>query len=248
MSVVIFVGPTLGDDPESKSKDFHWLPPAAEGDIYRAARARHSAIGLIDGQFETTPSVWHKEILWALSRGTRVYGAASMGALRAVELAEFGMVGVGAIYRQYRSGALWDDDEVAVLHAPREQGYRALSTAMVDIRATLIKASRQKIVSQRVAGALLQIGKDLFFKERKWEDILDRGTAARLSPTQLQRLARWLPANHVAQKRRDALAMLHLMREESRRGAARFRPQFRFQRTEFWRELVRNNANTRNLP
>ena len=52
------------------------------------------AIGVIDGYFDGVPSVWHKEILWALSQGIRVFGGASMGALRAAELDGFGMTGV----------------------------------------------------------------------------------------------------------------------------------------------------------
>jgi YcaO-like protein with predicted kinase domain len=39
----------------------------------------------------TTPTVWHKEILLALEHGVAVYGAASIGALRAGELDVFGM-------------------------------------------------------------------------------------------------------------------------------------------------------------
>ena len=80
------------------------------------------AIGIIDGYFENIPSVWHKEILWAMSQGIHVFGSASMGALRAAELAPFGMEGVGAIFEAYRDGWLEDDDEVASedgLHASR---------------------------------------------------------------------------------------------------------------------------------
>ena len=79
-------------------------PPAAQGDVYRAALSRPVAIGLVDGYFERVPAVWHKEILWALSQGIHVFGSASMGALRAAELAPFGMVGVGAIFEAYRDG------------------------------------------------------------------------------------------------------------------------------------------------
>ena len=38
-----------------------------------------TVIGLIDGFFENVASVWHKEILFALSEGVQVFGAASMG-------------------------------------------------------------------------------------------------------------------------------------------------------------------------
>jgi len=52
------------------------------------------------GYFEIVPTVWHKEILWAMDRGIHVYGGASIGALRAAELADFGMTGIGQIYEQ----------------------------------------------------------------------------------------------------------------------------------------------------
>ena len=74
------------------------------------------------------------------SEGVHVYGAASMGALRAAELDAFGMHGVGYVYRAYADGVLEDDDEVAVAHAGAEHGFRALSDAMVDVRATLAAA------------------------------------------------------------------------------------------------------------
>ena len=43
--------------------------------------AGYRRIGIIDGHFGNVPSVWHKEILFALSKGVEVSGAASMGAL-----------------------------------------------------------------------------------------------------------------------------------------------------------------------
>ena len=58
-------------------------------------------IGVIDGYFEIVPTVWHKEILWAMQAGIHVYGAASIGALRAAELDVFGMRGIGRIYEGF---------------------------------------------------------------------------------------------------------------------------------------------------
>ena len=97
-------------------------------------------LDLIAGAFGQSLSVWHKEILFALEQGIVVLGAASMGALRAAELDRFGVQGVGEVYRLFSSGALEDDDEVAVMHQPREQGYSPLTCAMVNIRATLARA------------------------------------------------------------------------------------------------------------
>jgi hypothetical protein len=114
--------------------DGEFNPPAATGDVLRAVARGAEAIAIIDGVFERVPSVWHKEILFALSQGVPVYGASSMGALRAAECHAFGMVGVGRVFEAFRDGALEDDDEVAVAHSAAEHGYRALSDAMVNIR------------------------------------------------------------------------------------------------------------------
>ena len=111
-AVVVFTGPTITADDARRILDATYLPPAAAGDLYVQARERPLAIALIDGLFGTVASVFHKEILWAMHEGVHVFGASSMGALRAAELDQFGMVGVGAVYEAYRSESLVDDDEV----------------------------------------------------------------------------------------------------------------------------------------
>ena len=80
---------------------------------------------IVDGYFDTVPSVWHKEILVAMQRGVHVFGASSMGALRAAELHPFGMVGIGQVYEWYRDGTIDADDEVAVAHGPAEFAFAA---------------------------------------------------------------------------------------------------------------------------
>ena len=48
------------------------LPPVAMGDVYRIVGKQPTAIGIIDGYFDGVPAVWHKEILWAMSKGLPV--------------------------------------------------------------------------------------------------------------------------------------------------------------------------------
>ncbi|MBV9280357.1 MAG: TfuA-like protein, partial [Chloroflexi bacterium] len=127
MTAYIFLGPTLAVEEAQCVLDAVYHPPVSQGDVYRASLHHPSAIGIVDGSFEMVPAVWHKEILWAMTRGIHVFGAASMGALRAAELAAFGMEGVGAIFEAYCRGFLEDDDEVAVRHGPAQVGYRSQS-------------------------------------------------------------------------------------------------------------------------
>src|SRR6185295_3385107 len=105
MSIHIFCGPTLSAEEGCRVLTAAFFPPASHGDIYRATLSPHPPriIGVIDGAFRTVPAVRHKEILWAMTEGIHVFGAASMGALRASELADFGMIGVGEIFQRYHA-------------------------------------------------------------------------------------------------------------------------------------------------
>src|SRR6185369_4259068 len=138
-------------------------------------------------------SVWHKEILWALSRGVRVYGAASMGALRAAELSVFGMVGVGEVFRAFASGELEDDDEVAVVHqAGGQQGYRATSEALDNIRATLASAAAEGVVRPADRDAIIAVAKGLFYPERSVDAAIAACRARGVALEALAPLQAWL--------------------------------------------------------
>src|SRR4051812_28705539 len=206
MNAVVFVGPTLSIEEARLELDARYLPPVAQGDVYRAALARPQAIGIIDGYFERVPAVWHKEILWAMAHGIHVFGSASMGALRAAELCSFGMEGVGEVFKAYRDGIIEADDEVALIHAPAEYGYRSLSEPMVNIRFTFQKAVSCGIVCDATRRVLEKIGRELYYSDRSYQTILrraaDRGD---LPADELASLERWLNGSKVDQKREDAL-------------------------------------------
>jgi hypothetical protein len=234
MTAYLFVGPTLPPAEARALADFVCLPPASMGDVYRAAGSRPRAIGIIDGYFEGVPAVWHKEILWAMSQGIHVFGSASMGALRAAELHEFGMRGVGRIFEAYRSGELEDDDEVAVVHGPAETGYVALSEPMVNIRATLEEAGRGGIVSPSVRAELIERAKGLFYQDRSWQRVLMDGSSEDRTGADLQRLRDWLPTGKIDRKRADALEMIAAMREFLAGNPEPQQPDFKFEWTDMW--------------
>jgi hypothetical protein len=228
-----------------RALDGVYLPPARQGDVYRAVREhRPTVIGLIDGAFLDVPSVWHRELLWAMTAGVHLFGAASMGALRAAELAPFGMRGIGVVYEAYRSGtwrgfdeAFEDDDEVAVIHAPQAAGGVPLSDAMVDLRETLLLSEAAGIIDRAGRNALASAMKRLHFPDRSFAtltaiayDLLDPGTAAGF--------ADWLPANRVGRKRLDAIELLQTVADFVRRSPPPFVPAFRFEEVQVWDRFV----------
>lgn len=242
MKPVIFAGPTLYGDSLLGAQDFSWLPPAREGDVYKAARTGPIAIGIIDGVFETSFSIWHKEILWALARGIHVFGAASMGALRAAELATFGMRGIGRVYELFRDRVLNDDDEVAVLHVGADLGFRPLSEALVDMRDTVERAQRMGVVSERCGRHILATAKATFYKDRTWTHVLKCAATTPARKREIARLFAWLDKNRVERKRDDARAMILAMRTLMKSSPGPFVSEFEFQKTCFWQQFVRTQS------
>lgn len=211
MKAIIFAGPSLPPTHRPALPGVEWRPPARQGDVYRAALERPAIIGLVDGVFEVVPTVWHKEILWAMSQGIYVYGAASIGALRAAELDTFGMVGVGRIYEWFRDGVLQDDDEVALLHGPEELGYPQLTEAMVNVRATLEAAVHQGAFGSDTFERWIAAAKQIFYKERTWTAII-RKTDWSCDRASLKRIVEQISAYRVDQKMSDACTMLQLVK------------------------------------
>jgi len=141
--IIVYLGPSLPLDRARKIlPDAVYQPPARQGDIVSDLSVlQPNIIILIDGTFRDNLSVWTKELLYALQYpGIKaIYGAASMGALRAAELDFVGMIGIGQIYAWYRDGITDDDSEVAVQYAERNSPkgpiYYVTTVPLVDIRA-----------------------------------------------------------------------------------------------------------------
>jgi hypothetical protein len=238
MTAYLFVGPTLRrTEINALAPEVVCLPPVTQGDLYRIAERRPTAIGIVDGYFGGAPSVWHKEILWALSQGIPVFGSASMGALRAAELHLYGMQGVGRTFEAFRDGELEDDDEVAVVHGPAETGFAVASVPMVNIRATLRRAQMVGVLGEASRRKLETVAKSLFFPHRAWPAILQAAEIQGPDGDELLTLRDWLPKGSVDQKRDDALEMLAAMRQVAAGGEPP-QPKFRFEWTHLWDDMV----------
>lgn len=205
---VVFAGPTIHGVPLDAYDNITFRPPARMGDIVEAVADGARVIGLIDGVFEMMPSVWHKEILHALSEGVSVLGAASMGALRAAECHTFGMMGIGRVFESYASGAIEDDEDVAQSHGPAELGYMPLSEPLVNIRATLTHLCDAGRITAGERDDLMTSAKALFFKERSYRKIVDATPLALKRKAELLSL---LKRDAVNIKCSDALLLIDMI-------------------------------------
>jgi hypothetical protein len=234
MSIYIFIGPSLSVDDARKVLDAVYLPPVKMGDVFNLTQKNPTAIGIIDGFFENTAAVWHKEILHAMSLGIPVFGGGSMGALRAAELHTFGMIGVGKIFQDFADGVIEDDDEVAVVHAPGEDACITFSEAMVNIRAGLAQAIARGIICNTTSNTLLQAVKALFYPERSWAALYQLGKKLELPAHEMAALQAFVDTHKPNQKRDDALALLSRVAEMAQHPAPKPVKPWVFEHTLYW--------------
>lgn len=233
--ITLFAGPSIAGLSLPATSVFDLRRPIQQGDLFMAALDRPAAIGIIDGFFEGVPSVWHKEILWAMAQGIPVFGASSMGALRAAELHAFGMIGVGKIFDAYRDEILEDDDEVALLHGPEEVGYPALTVAMVNVRATLNAALHVGKIRSHQACWLEDQAKAQFYKSRTWYSIFAAIDLDIMSETEIHELKSWVEIHEVDQKQLDAQLLIDRL---VRGDFAAPDVTYHFEETDLWQHAT----------
>lgn len=238
MTLFVFLGPSL---PLSRARalvDAEFLPPASMGDLYvlLETRARPGdVVAIIDGLFEQVGAVWHKEVLRALADGVHVYGASSMGALRAAELHPFGMRGVGRIFEDYRDGILTDDDDVAVAHAMADGDYRSLSVAMASLRYALVAMRDAGALTPGDCEALVAFAKLLPYAQRSWGALLEHARERGMSAGVLDALR--AESRKPDAKALDAERLLRELADASRQAPKPAAAPFCFNRTAFWAML-----------
>jgi hypothetical protein len=234
---ILFAGPSLHRDLHALREEDGLVlrGPARCGDIARAVEKGAAAIGLVDGLFDQTASPWHKEILHGLSRGVRIAGGASMGALRAAECSAFGMIGIGAIYRGYATGHVTDDADVAQLHGPAEMGYLPLTEPWVNVAPTLARMAAASVVDPASVRRLRETARALHFTRRTYPEMVVQTSGLFAGESEIA--SHWLREHAVDQKRIDARAVVDWLRAQPniRDGADR---AWQFQETTHWLGLL----------
>ncbi len=220
-TVHVYTGPTLtAADVTAVLPAAVVHPPVAAGDLLTLDAARGDVVVIIDGYFQQAQAVRHKEILLLVERGIEVWGAASMGALRAAELHTLGMHGTGAVFHLYVRGVIEGDDEVGVTHGPAERGYPVVADALVNIRCTVRAAVRDGMLTAHDARVFTAAAAAMPFELRTLAGLLGAAREAGLGTTAVARIEAALTERRVDVKRRDALRALRRVR----RSAARWSP------------------------
>ena len=192
---VVFVGPSVSLVRARSILNANYLPPIKRGELARLD-PDVDTIGIIDGEFFQSLAVSPKEVLPLLDRGVRIFGASSIGALRAVETEAFGMLGIGSIFEWYRDGVVDGDDEVALTYDPTS--YRPSSEPLINIRFGLQAAVRENVIQQSKADEIIRTLKQTYFPFRSYQLVWQ------LSPV----LRQFFNERNPDQNRDDALLLL----------------------------------------
>ena len=180
---IIFVGPSLSLQKARKIFDADYRGPAKKGDLLGLSASSLVSlknqpnainfVGLIDGLFLQDYPPTPIEVFQLLSnKNFRVVGGASIGALRAVELEKFGMVGIGKVFELFKSGTTNADDEVAVTFHPGD-GVSIQSEAMIDIRFNLFIAHKKNIITKRTKHIIAKTAKSIYFPYRNYSNVIE---------------------------------------------------------------------------
>jgi hypothetical protein len=138
MHKVMFAGPSLGVGTNvmmAQKNGFEVRAPAARGDVEELLRegGNPGVLVVVDGRFHQSLALGHAELRAAIDGGWSVWGLSSMGAIRAYEMRTLGMRGFGTVYAHFLADDDFQDDEVAMLHAPAHP-YTATTEPLVHLR------------------------------------------------------------------------------------------------------------------
>ena len=176
VKIIIYTGLSLPFDEakeildSSEGVEVIYKRPIKRGDLSIALKENPNIIGIIDGVFHQNSAVGHKEILNVIKNGVKVYGASSMGALRASELDTLGMTGIGYVYNQYASGEVDSDDDVAVMLD--SETLEALSEPLINMKYVFTNAVDEGIITEDEKDEILRIAKKTYYPKRNYAQTL----------------------------------------------------------------------------
>lgn len=207
LKIIVFSGPSLNPEEGMEILKADYRPPIKRGDVLEALKGSPDIIVIIDGVFHQQPAVSHREIIEALNAGVMVVGGSSMGALRASELDDLGMIGIGYVYSQYKTGKIESDDDVAVVFRP-DTGEQ-LSDSLVSIEYNLKRACKKDIISKNELDKILNTAKSIYYPHRTYKKIFKE---SEIESDVIKKLVKFLNNHPCDIKRKDALDVLNYIK------------------------------------
>lgn len=169
MRTFVYTGTSIKiSDAKEIAPKYSYMKPIKRGDISEAINSNVKRIVIIDGEFLQSLSVSLLEIKSALKEGIEVWGASSMGALRAVEASPLGMKGWGEIFQLYKTDVLDSDDAVALTF---DENYLPLSEPLVNIMYALKFLESYGLLTEEEVNNVTKVAAAIHYQNRNFENI-----------------------------------------------------------------------------
>lgn len=175
MTKIIFAGPSISDKTRNLFLSYDSgniiLPPVKAGTLWSCLSEYNDItdVLIIDGYFYTDLAILHREILDLIRQNITVIGCSSLGALRAVELNKYGMIGLGYIYNFYQLNMITGDDEVAIMHS-NDKEYIQYTIPLINLR-LMIENIEDIRVNKAILNTLINKLSRVSFTKRNWNYI-----------------------------------------------------------------------------
>jgi len=209
MKIKIYTGLSIGQDlVKEYLKGAICSPPIKRKDLQADINEGFHIVGIIDGEFLQNLAVAPNEIMDAIRCGVKIYGASSMGALRAAELKDYGMLGCGEVFKHICAQQYFNDDHLGQIFY--SDSVHA-SLPFVDFLLA-IRNLKNKIAPKDIK--FLEISyQDLHFSERSLKSlsILCRESVRR---NKLLNALSLIEKNIVQAKKQDGIELLKLIKTD----------------------------------
>lgn len=175
-----------------------------------------NVLGIVDGKFYQSLAVSPAELRDALRCGIRVYGSSSLGALRAVELERFGMIGCGEIFEHIRATPAFRDDKLGQLFFDQKGANATLP--FIDLFFAVDALVAQKKLTKKIGDAVIAIYEDMYFEDRSWPE-LQRRLEHQFPKREWAPIVEAFGNTAQTQKRKDGMVLLRRIRDDIKRIA-----------------------------
>lgn len=191
--------------------------PIRRGDLRGDIRSKYHIICIIDGSFHHFPAVNCGEIMDAMRAGVRIYGASSMGALRASELDGEGMIGHGKIYAYIKNSTFFRDDYLGQTFEESAGKTRPSSLPYIDLYFALKRKLERAQMNKTDMDIILRVYGDLHYSDRNPTSLFGELKVLFSRRSDLIRSVKSALASSYSQKREDAIDLLKQVKKDVKR-------------------------------
>ena len=184
--------------------------PIKRRDIIQDIKNGFQVIGIIDGEFLQNLAVSPSEISDAIRCGLKVYGSSSMGAMRAVELNKYGMIGCGRIFEYIHAQAYFKDDQLGQLFFGENSPIQTLP--FLDLKLGIDDLCQLKKLTKQEAALIIREYERLHFSERSFGAL--RGRLRKNKKDDLVKKLATIEKKIGSSKEKDGILMLKQIKSD----------------------------------